>query len=890
MPLLIGSRLGPYEILSAIGAGGMGEVYRARDTKLGRDIAIKVLPDAFARDFARMSRFGREAKLLASLNHPNIASIYGLEDSGSTHALVMELAEGPTLADRIKQGPIPIDEALPIARQMADALEYAHEKSVIHRDLKPANIKVAVDDTVKILDFGLAKALEEDPASVDISTSPTLSRMATMQGVLLGTAAYMSPEQAKAKPVDRRTDIWAFGCVLYEMLTGKMAFTGETVTDTLASIIKEEPDWKLLPSATPMRVRVLLQRCLQKDPKQRLRDIGDARISLDEVLSDAPDVAIALSPAAVRPAWRRALPWVAAVVLSIVTAAIAGIGVWNLKPSPLKPVTRFTITLPPGQRLAGSAALALSPDGSKLAYVATTQTSLQQIYLRAMDNSETKPIPGTEGATQPFFSPDGQWVGFFAGGKLKKISVYGTVAQVLADAAIPLGGSWGSQNTIVFEAGLSVLQQIRDGGGAPQSVTRLEKDEVAHNWPEFLPGSKAVVFGVPSTSTIAVQLMGSSERRDLLKQTGAIPRYASSGHLIYAQAGNLMAVPFDLERLEVTGTAVPVVQGVLQSSNVGQPAQYSVSDTGTLAYVPGGVAATQGKLVWVNRAGTEQPLAAPARAYEQPRLSPDGRRVAVTLRDEAAGPQVWLYDLARDTLTRFTFEGTTNQSVAWTPDGKRIAFLSNKEGRYNIYWQLADGSGGLERLTTSDHVQFPLSWSPDGQLLAFMEVFPATAGDIWVLRTSDRKAQPFLQAPAYEGGGRFSPDGRWLAYVSDESGRREVYVQPYPGPSGKYLISTEGGNEAEWNRNGRELFYRSGDKMMAVEVTTQASFSVGKPKMLFGGSYLQSGGTAADYDAARDGQRFLMLKPVEQGQAAPTQINVVLNWTEELKRLVPTGK
>jgi eukaryotic-like serine/threonine-protein kinase len=882
-----GTKLGPYEITGAIGAGGMGEVYRAHDPKLGRDVAIKVLPEAFARDAERMARFQREAKVLASLSHPNIATIYGLEDSGTTCALVMELVEGPTLADRIKAGPIPVDEAVRIARQIADALEYAHERGIIHRDLKPANIKVASDDTVKVLDFGLAKALESDIASIDISTSPTISRMATQQGVLLGTAAYMSPEQAKAKPVDRRADIWAFGCVLYEMLTGKQAFTGETVTDTLASIIKEEPDWSLLPASTPMRVRVLMQRCLQKDPKQRLRDIGDARISLDEVLSGIPEVAPSPTSVAVvpisQPLWRRALPW-AVGVLAVAAASFAG---WNLKPMPARPVIRTVILLPPGERLAelNRPALALSPDGTQLAYVATTQDgTAQQIHLRAMDSGEVKPVSGTEGASGPFFSPDGQWLGFFANGKLKKIPVSGGVAQTLADAPLPAGASWGSRGMIAFTPGLTQIQEISDSGGTAEPLTHLERGESAHTWPEFLPGSKAVVFH--AASGIAVQLEGASERRNLIQgQEGTMPRYVPSGHLIYAQAGTLMAVPFDPQRLEVKGAAVSVVQRVLRGVSP-WATQYSVSDTGSLVYVSGSAQVlVESRLVWVSRSGTEQSLVASAKDYGLPRLSPDGHRITLV-----SGGQVWLYDPARDTLTRFTFEGSDNNFPTWTPDGKRIAFMSDKGGPANIYWQMADGSGGLERLTTSQNTQIPLSWSPNGELLAFVEISPTTAADVWVLQVNDRKAQPFLQTQAYEGAPQFSPDGHWMAYVSDESGRREIYVQPYPGPGGKWQISTDGGSEPVWNRSGRELFYRNGDKMMAVEITTQPSFSASKPKMLFEGRYtMTSGATFPDYDVSLDGQRFLMLKPVEQEQAAPTQINVVLNWTEELKRLVPTG-
>ena len=890
MALSIGTKLGPYEILAAIGAGGMGEVYRARDAKLGRDVALKVLPEAFARDAERMARFQREAKVLASLNHPNISSIYGLEDSAATHALVMELVEGPTLADRIKVGPIPIDEALRIAKQICEALEYAHERGIVHRDLKPANVKVTADDAVKVLDFGLAKAIEGDAASVDISTSPTMSRMATLAGVLLGTAAYMSPEQAKAKAVDRRADIWAFGCVLYEMVTGKMAFHGETVTDTLAAVIKEDPDWSQLPLNTPSRVRVLLQRCLQKDPKQRLRDIGDARISLDEVLSGAPEPPTAAAQGLSAPFWRRALPWVA----GIFAVAVASLATWNLKPSPARPVIHAVITLPAGQRLAelDEQELAISPDGSQLAYVATTQgNSSQQIYLRSMDSMDSRPIPGTEGATNPFFSPNGQWLGFFANRKLKKVSVSGGAAQDLADVEIPLGASWAGQGVIAFANFFAGFLQVPDAGGTPQPMTRFEKGDISQGWPEFLPGGKAVLFAAsPDTadwtnSQIGVQMLGADERRNLFP--GTMPRYALPGYLIFAQAGNLMAVPFDPGRLEVRGAAVPVVQGVLESRTMGA-AQYSLSAVGSLVYVSGGFQGDQSELVWVTRNGTEQVLPVQARAYFSPRLSPDGRRLAVNITEKET--QIWTYDFAQDTFTRFTFDGTSNQYPTWTPDGKRITFRSNKEeGTRGIFWKLSDGTGDVERLSIADKMQTPNSWSPSGQALAFMAPGRMTGQDIWMLQMSDHKAQPFVETGTVTGAPEFSPDGRWLVYVSDESGRREVYVRSYPAPGGKWQISTGGGTEPVWNHNGRELFYRSGDKMMAVDITTQPTFAVGKARKLFEGRYDPTAVTFPNYDVSPDGQKFLMLKPVEQEQEAPNQINLVLNWTEELKRLVPTG-
>jgi serine/threonine-protein kinase len=883
MALTSGNRVGPYEILAAIGAGGMGEVYRARDAKLGRDVALKVLPEAFARDAERMARFQREAKVLASLNHPNIATIYGLEDSGTTHALVMELVEGPTLADRIGSGPIPISEALPIAKQMCEALEYAHERGIVHRDLKPANVKVTNDDAVKVLDFGLAKALEGDASSIDIANSPTVSRMATQAGVLLGTAAYMSPEQAKGKQVDRRADIWAFGCVLYEILTGTMAFTGETATDTLAAVLKNDPDWSRLPVATPNHVRVLLGRCLQKDVRRRLQAIGDARIALEEVLSGTSEAvsSVGVSPANGTHAKRRTLLFGLGALL---IAAITGFVGWNLGRSPApRPVTRTAINLPPGEQLPDllfGPAVALSPDGTHLAYVAM-QGSSQQIYLRAMDSLEARPLPGTAGAVNPFFSPDSQWLGFFTDGKLKKISVNGGEALSLAGAPFAHGASWGRQGMIVFAPALvGVLQQVPESGGTPQPLTRFQKPEITHRWPEVLPGGKAVLFDTSIDSGIAVQSIATGERKNLIPG-GAQPRYASSGHLVYAQGGTLMAVPFDSQRLTVTGAAVPVVEDVVQSAN--GAAQYSLSAAGTLVYVPGGAQRNESQLVWVNRDGTEQPLAAPPRAYLNPRLSPDGKRVAVTTER-----QIWVYDLSRDTLTRLTFEGESSYPI-WTPDGKRIAFESAKNGSPNLFWRPSDGSGGVETLTAGEYYQILSSWSPDGKLLAFVDVNPSTGYDIWVLRMSDRKAQPFLQTAFSEAAPQFSPDGRWLAYVSDESGRNEVYVQPYPGPGGKWLISTDGGTEPMWNRNGRELFYRNGEKMMNVDIATQHGFTAGKPRMLFEGRYEPTPGTLPNYDVSPDGLRFLMVKPTEQAGAAPTQINVVLNWFEELKRRVPAG-
>jgi Tol biopolymer transport system component len=880
---MIGRQLGSYDVISLLGVGGMGEVYQAHDSKLGRDVAIKVLPEAFAQDAERLTRFQREAKLLASLNHPNIATIHGLEQYDGVHYLVMELVAGHTLAERISGGPQAVEETLRISGQMAEALEAAHEKGVIHRDLKPANVKVTPEGRVKVLDFGLAKAFAGD-SGLDLSNSPTLTAMGTEEGRILGTPAYMSPEQARGKDMDKRTDIWAFGCVLYEMLTGKEAFRAETVSDTIASVLGREPDWPALPPATPTKIWELLRRCLQKDSRHRLRDIGDARIEIQEVLAaTATETKGAAVPEALA-SWRRVT---ALGLAGMALVAVGSIATWRLKPSSMPPqrIARFVITLPLGDQI-GTPELALSPDGSHLAYV-TVRGGKQHLFLRAMDNLEPKPVPDTGIGiiTTPFFSPDSQWLGFFAGGKLMKVSVNGGAALTLAGGLpSPEGAAWSSRGTIVFGTdAYEPLQEIPDTGGTPHSLMGLDKGEVSHRWPEFLPGDGVLFIALQAVgrgSTIAAQSLGTGKHRDLL-QTGFRPRYASSGHLIYAQAGNLVAVPFDARRLEVSGAAVPVVEGVLQPTGSGAAA-YSFSSTGTLAYVSGTETA-QTKAVLVSRNGTEQPLAVPARDYGNPKFSPDGQRIAFTITE--AEDQIWVYDVAKESLSKFTFEGANNRPL-WTPDGKQIAFTSSLKSRGSIFWQRADGSNGLEQLTTSESVHFPVSFSPDGQFLAFVELNPTTLRDIWVLRLSDRKLQPFLRTRFNETVPRFSPDGHWLAYMSDESGRYEIYAQPFPGPGGKYQISTEGGADPVWNPNGRELFYRSGDKMMAADVMTQPSFSTGKPRILFEGQYLP-GDVIPSYDISPDGQRFLMLKPSELVQAAPTQINVVLNWFEDLKRRVP---
>ena len=897
MAIAPGTRLGHFEVVAAIGAGGMGEVYKARDTRLDRIVAIKVLPAHLADRSESRERFEREAKTIASLNHPHICALFDIGRQDGTDYLVMEYLEGETLAHRLQKGPLPLEQTLQFAIEMSDALDKAHRKGITHRDLKPGNIMLTKTGT-KLLDFGLAKLKQEAaPVDAQMTDLPTMSEPLTAHGAIVGTLQYMAPEQLEGKEVDARTDIFAFGTVVYEMATGKKAFEGKSQASLIAKILETDPPpMSSLQPMMPVALDRVIRKCLAKDPEKRWQAASDVCDELKWIAEGGAVIAPGPANGARegRTGGRRTLIFAAGGLFLV--AAIAALVAWNLKPSsPLQPVTRAVIPLPPGQKLADldrSLAVAISPDGTHLAYIARQGSSPQQLYLRDLDRLEAKPIPGTEGATDPFFSPDSQWIGFFAGAKLKKISVNGGAALTLGDAASPNGGSWDSHGIIAFVPGnVSVLQQMSDAGSAQTPLSHLDKGENSQRWPAFLPNGKAVLFTAASTAgnwinaQVAIITLGSGERRNLIK-AATQPSYALSGHLVYAQGGSLMAVPFDSQRLAITGTPVPVVDGVLQSAGSGV-AQYSLSSSGSLVYVPGELQSNQYKLVWVNRSGVEQTLPTPARAYVYPRLSPDGKHLAIAINDDR-GAQIWLNDLG-ESLTRVTFGSDVNSVPVWTPDGKRIAFTSNREGQQNIFWQLADGSGGVDRLTRGDNIQAALSFTPDGQQMAFIESNPKTGYDVWTLQPSDHKAQPFLQNPSSETAPEFSPDGHWLAYVSNESGRYEIYVQSFPGPGGKWQISTDGGTEPVWNRNGRELFFRSGDKMMAANITTQPGFTAGEPQMLFEGPYEPTPLTFPDYDVSPDGQRFLMLKSNESAEAAPTQINIVLNWFEELKQKVPAG-
>jgi serine/threonine protein kinase/Tol biopolymer transport system component len=878
MTLTTGTKLSHYEITSQIGKGGMGEVYQAKDQKLGRDVAIKVLPEEFAKDADRVARFQREAKLLASLNHPNIAAIHGLEEAEGIHFLVMELIEGQTLADRIKSSPIPVEEALKLALQITEALEAAHEKGVIHRDLKPANIKVTPDGKVKVLDFGLAKAFAGEQGDLNLSNSSTLSQTATMQGVILGTAAYMSPEQAKGKSVDKRTDIWAFGAVLYEMLTGRSAFQGDEVSEILASVIKGDTNLDLIPSNIHPRVREVINRCLQKDLRKRYPDIANARYEVEQVLADPSGVfAQPITTAESRTRLRKMLPWLAAAL--VLGGIIAGLGVWRLKPREPRPITRFSCILPADLTLISEnrQTVAISPDGSR--FVCTTNKGL---YLRSMDRLQGNIIPGTEGAVgTPLFSPDGQWVAFRSrrDKQLKKIPISGGDPVIICDAGNIANALWSADNAILFDEDLIRIMQVSADGGIPEKIFEGENEGVYA--PQLLPDGTNLLLTVSPTDRpmdfkIAVQSLGSGTRKELFAGQGA--RYLDTRHLVYVQGGNLFAVPFDADKIKVTGGHVPIIQDVK-----GLPPRYAVSDSGALVYVKGEVGLSAKRiLVWVDRNGNEEAIEeAPPRAYAYTHLSPDGTRVALDIRDQES--DIWIYDLARETLSRLTSDPAEDYGGIWTPDGTKVVY--GRAG--NIYMQRADGSGSPELLHEGEG--FAHAFSPDGKYLLITDQSPY---NIRLLSTDAGEApKQLLTSKFNEYNAHISPDGRWIAYQSDISGSLEIYVRPFPNVNDNlYKISTEGGERPLWSENGRELFYfLSPGIMMSVPIETSPSFKAGAPKVLFKGEY-QSPANATQYSVTPDGKRFLMMKDAaaKPGSAPLTQqINIVLNWFEELKERVP---
>jgi len=899
----------------------MGEVYAATDVNLARQVAIKVLPDAVAADVDRLARFDREARTLASLNHPNIALIFGIERAGGTTALVMELVDGVTLADRIADGPIPLDEALPIARQIAEALEAAHEQGIIHRDLKPSNVKVRPDGRVKVLDFGLAKAIETSASVVGgLSRSPTITTPAmTQAGVILGTAAYMSPEQARGKTVDKRADIWAFGCVLYEMLTGDRVFHQQEVSDTLAYVLTKDPDWGALPPETPPSIRRLLKRCLAKDRNTRLTDIGDARLEIDDARTEpasAPD-----SSGSRTTRWLLLLAG-AAIVAS---AALAAWATTRAKPID-RPVTRTLIGVAPAERLLSGFALdptmslgrpsrtaiVFAPDGSSIVFSAERNGRVQ-LYRRRLDQLEATPIAGTEGASNPFFSPNGESLGFHADGALKRIAVSGGAAVTICDVDLVFGATWGPADQIVYATGQGGLWRVAAaGGGKPELVTKLQPGEVSHRLPQLLPDGQTVVFTSTKSvfpswddTRVVAQSLATGQQKVLI-EGGADARYVPTGHLVYMRRGTLMAVPFDVTRLDVTGAAVGLLADVMQAANI-QPVQidsgagqFAVSASGALAYVSGGVfPQDRWSLVWVDRTGKVEPLNMPRGAYLAPRLSPDGKRIVFNT--TTGDWDLLVYDVARGLVTRLPMPDDQSIGV-WSPDSARVAFGSGFSGAGKVFIRSADGNGAPEELSiflderakATAALSFPNTWTPDGASLVVWSV-QDNRGGLLLVPIKEKRAPRFLFTdPTGALEGDFSPDGRWLAYTSGGPATSEVYVRPYPALDRRVQVAGQSSRAPVWRRDGREFYYLEnspGDatlniRVMAVPVTTAPTFSAGTPHKLFEGPF-RVDGPFRPYDATPDGQRFLFVRAAEQPPARVSQMVLVQNWFEELKGRVP---
>lgn len=886
MPQLApGTLHGEYRIEEWIGAGAMGEVYRATDLSLGRVVALKMLPPAFARDPERVGRFHREAQLLAALNHPHIAQLHGLEAIFGVDTLVMEMVEGMTLAERLALGPVAVDEALAIARELADALDAAHQHGIVHRDLKPANIKLTPEGAVKVLDFGIAKTIEASPA-LNLNLSPGAVSPSTQQGVILGTVAYMAPEQARGKKVDKRVDIWAFGAVFFEMLTGKHAFAGESLADTLAAVLDREPDWSRLPADVPASIRLCLQRCLEKNPRHRIRDIGDVWLELER---PAPSGALPPSP---RSSPRRIAWTMAAIAAAGIAAGVFGARTWGRRiVAPVAApaaVVRFSLPVEPAPmpRFGSgySMRLALSHDGRRLAYVSEAIDRTPLIYLRQLGSATTSPVAGTEGATGVFFSPDGEQLGFFAGGKLKKISTRGGFPVTLCDAAQGTGAAWSERDTIVFApTAMSPLMRVPARGGRPQPVTTLAQGEVSHRWPEFLPGGTHLLFAAaPSidfaTARIFVQAIDSNERTELTE--GSYPQYATSGHIVFAREANLMALPFDAGSRQPRGTATAIVTDLRVNSAAGS-ALFAVSEN-TLVYRPVTAAFVPRVLVWVEANGVEKALPIEPRPFLQPRLSPDGTRLAVTVGERRTDRNVWIYDFARGALSPLTVDAGEEESAVWNHDGSRLAMSANKEGEMRtVLTQAADGKSPPARIASAERPIHVSDWSPDGRTLLWTE-FDAVSGGRILAATADGSGpvHTITESPFDMRGAVFSPDGAWIAYTSNESGRDEIYVQPYPGPGLKQRVSVNGGREPAWPRRGRTIYFRGPEQLMAVEVTTSPEFSKGEPRPVFADRYEGEHNADRNYDVTADGRRFLMLRPAQPFPAA--ELSVILNWRATL--------
>jgi Tol biopolymer transport system component len=892
----IGLAVGPYVISAQIGEGGMGEVYRARDPKLGRDVAIKILPRAFIADPDRLARFEREARLLASLNHPNIGAIYGVEESDGVRALVLELVEGETLADTLAREAargvgLPIPEALTIARQMADALDAAHERGIVHRDLKPANIKVTPAGTVKVLDFGLGKVIAGDASSPELSRGPAMNVDGTRDGMILGTAAYMSPEQARGQAVDKRTDIWAFGCVLYELLTARPAFARATVSDKIAAVLTHEPDWTALPRITPPYLSRLLERCLEKDPTRRQRDIGDARLELaagDETpRGDRERRESSLL-------WRGRMAVAAGVgVVALVSAAFV-LGVL-LRPAPLPPAqvttVRFSMLPPQGNMFFHNVAttfLALSPDGSQLAFVAYAPPEPRRIWLRPISGLEARVVPGTEGALSVFWSPDGRSLAFFAGGKLKRIDLPGGAAVPLCDVpALSAFGTWGSDSTILFASLVGdAIYSVSSAGGAPEAIVTPDPSRGERVvWPSFLPDGRRFLY-LSRLPNITGQLMLGARGRAPRPIVSAVSnvQWVDPDYLVFAQEGVLVAQRFDQASERIVGAPISIAEPVDRFLTSGR-AMFTTSRNGTIAYHS---YANVARLVWVDRSGKEVGTVGAPGDYLNVRLSPDGGTVLFDRTKPGIGTwDVWTTDLTRGVETRLTSDPGSEAFPVWMPDARAILFAdeSHSNTTLNLARKRLDTGGEGQLLPIGTQQRRPIDVSPDGHTLLFTERTARGTFNIFTLPLDGPAAPSALFGSRFtEADPRFSPDGRSMSFTSDESGRLEVYVAPVPSTGGKTLVSAGiSGNElqggARWGHDGRELFYMSADRrLMSVPVRTTPMLEVGTPVPLF----MFQGRTWVDFAVSADGKRFLAVVP--QAFAGEQPLTVILNWTAEVRR------
>ena len=887
-----GDHIGPYEILDLLGRGGMGSVYRAKDPDLEREVAIKVLSRDFAADSSTLRRFEREAKLLASLNHPNIASIYDLLRVDDKRYLILELAEGPTLAERIARGPLELFELLNFAEQIAEAVGEAHRKGVIHRDLKPSNIKITHEGHIKVLDFGLAKTHDEAAAEAttrtELASAPT-----TIAGVVLGTPGYMSPEQARGERVDKRTDVWAFGCLLFEMLTGQRAFGGQTPSDAIAAVLRDQVDWGRLPADTPRALLRLMKLCLRQDARQRLQDIGDARIEIAELARQGTAVDWGERGTGTKGRW---------VALASLAAFLAGMAffraIGDRGPHVTRgPLTRSTVVVGPEERLfvGASSTLALSPDASRLAFVAEKENHAM-LYVRELGAYGLKAIRGSDDARDPFFSPDGAWIGFFAQGAMKKVPVSRGIAEIVTEAGVQSrGASWGDNGMIVFaQDGAQGLWVVPATGGEPELISELGDDPnvLEHLWPQWLPGlpglpgERTVLFTMRSSSATGVldqiALLDSESGTVTILGPGGQASYLPSGHLVYVRGGSIEVAPFDPRGLRLTGSGVPLIEGI-HAYPLGA-STFATSSAGALVYM----ARTPSTVLDViDLKGNVDVMEVSMGSPGWPRISPDGRLAAVHIGGRESR-ELWIFDLARPgSIRQLTFRG--GGFPTWSPDGTRIAFMSRRGGSGDLYIVAADGSSPPEHLTGSGRTLIPVSWSPDG-VLAYYEIGDVRQRDLWVIDVRNgSEPVPFVESPANELSPVFSPDGRYIAYVSNETGQNEIYVRPYPPPGPVTAVSIDGGTEPVWSADGHKLYYRHGEELFAVPVSTGPGFSVGSPRAVLNTPAPPTTGSNPAYDVFPSGDRFLILRPPP---GAPIdRLRVVLNWYQELNEFVPiTGR